>query len=201
MREDVTVTAPTPTPARSRRQGVQAVLGLLGVMWVLEVVDLVADGRLDRLGIEPRDLDGLTGVVLAPVLHGGFGHLIANTVPFLVLGVVVALSGIARLVAVTVVVTVVGGFLTWLLGPAGTLHLGASGLVFGYAAYLIARGIFDRRLRSLATGAVVALGYGTTLLFGLVPRPGVSWQGHLFGALAGVLAARLLAARPARPTP
>ena len=176
-------------------------LGLLGVMWVLETVDVAAGGRLDRLGIEPRELDGLTGVVLAPVLHGGFGHLLANTVPFLVLGGVVALSGIARLVAVTVVVTVVGGFLTWLLGPAGTLHVGASGLVFGYAAYLVARGIFDRKLRSLATGAVVALGYGTTLLFGLVPRPGVSWQGHLFGALAGVLAARLLAARPARPTP
>ena len=171
---------------------------LVGVMWVSEAVDVVLDGRLDTLGIEPRQVDGLSGVVLAPFLHGGFGHLIGNTVPFVLLGAVVALSGLARLLAVTAVVTVVGGLATWLVAPGDTVHLGASGVVFGYAAYLIARGVFDRRLRSIAVGVLVALVYGTTLLFGLVPRPGVSWQGHLFGALAGVLAARLLAP-PRRP--
>jgi membrane associated rhomboid family serine protease len=189
------VTEPRREPGSSRQAAITAVLVLLGLMWGLEVVDVALDGRLDRLGIEPRDADGLTGVVLAPLLHDGFWHLIGNTVPFVVLGVVVALGGLTRLVAVTAIVTLVGGFLTWLLGPGGTNHIGASGLVFGYAAYLVARGFFDRRVASVAIGVLVAVVYGTTLLFGLVPRPGISWQGHLFGAAAGVLAARLLAGR------
>ena len=185
-------------PADSRRAGLVAVGVLLAVMWVQEVVDTVLGGRLDGLGIEPRDLDGLVGVPLAPFLHGGFGHLLSNTVPFVLLGALVALSGLPRLLAVTAVVTLVGGLGTWLVAPASTVHLGASILVFGFAAYLVARGLFDRRLVSLAVGAVVALVYGTTLLFGLVPRPGISWQGHLFGALGGLLAARLLVVRQPR---
>jgi membrane associated rhomboid family serine protease len=187
---------PTPTASDSRRSGLLLVGGMVTLMWVSEVVDL-AVGRLDALGIEPRTLDGLTGVVLAPFLHGGFGHLAANTVPFLVLGALLALSGLRRLIVVTLVVALVSGLGTWLVAPASTLHIGASGVVFGYAAYLLARGFFDRRLRYLAVGLVVALGYGTTLLLGLLPQNGISWQGHLFGALGGLLAARLLAGRPA----
>jgi membrane associated rhomboid family serine protease len=196
------VTAPDrPADSRSadsRRAGVVAVGVLLAVMWVQEVVDTALGGRLDGLGIEPRSVDGLPGVVVSPFLHGGFGHLVSNTVPFVVLGVLVALAGLARLLAVTALVVLVGGVGTWLTAPAGTVTVGASGVVFGYAAYLVARGAFDRRLGSLAVGLLVALVYGTTLLFGLVPRPGVSWQGHLFGALGGLLAARLLAARRSR---
>jgi membrane associated rhomboid family serine protease len=192
------VTAPAPRSDADRRGGVTAVLVLLGVMWVSEVVDTALGGRLDALGIEPRSVDGLTGVVASPFLHGGFGHLLANTVPFVVLGVLVALAGLARLLAVTAVVVLVGGLGTWLTAPAGTVTVGASGVVFGYAAYLVARGAFDRRLGSLAVGLLVAVAYGTTLLLGLVPRPGVSWQGHLFGAVGGLVAARLLASRRAR---
>ena len=184
----------TPARSDSRRGGVLAVLAMVAVMWVSETVDLVV-GRLDALGIEPRSVDGLTGVPLAPFLHAGFGHLVSNTVPFLVLGLLIALSGLRRVVAVTVLVALVGGLGTWLLAPAGTVHIGASGLVFGYAAYLVARGAFDRRLRYLAVGLLVALTYGTTLLLGLLPREGISWQGHLFGALGGLVAARLLARR------
>jgi len=113
-------------------------------------------------------------------------------VPFLVLGAAIALSGLARVVAVTVIVAVVGGLGTWLTAPAGSVTIGASGLVFGFAAYLVARGVYTRRAVHLA-GALVVLGvYGTTLLFGLVPTPGVSWQGHAFGAVGGVVAAWLL---------
>lgn len=185
----------TPSAADSRRSGLLVVGGMVALMWISETVDL-AVGELDSLGIEPRSVDGLTGVVLAPFLHAGFGHLLANTVPFLVLGAVLALSGLRRVLAVTLLVTVVSGLGTWLIAPATTLHIGASGVVFGYAAYLVARGFFDRRLRYLAVGALVGLTYGTTLLLGLLPREGISWQGHLFGALGGLLAARLLA-RPA----
>ena len=183
----------------TRRSGLLLVGAMAALMWVSEVVD-AAVGRLDTLGIEPRTADGLWGVPFAPFLHAGFGHLIANTVPFLVLGAIIALSGLRRVLLVTLVVALVSGLGTWLLAPSGTLHIGASGVVFGYAAYLIARGLFDRRWYYLVTGLVVALVQGGSLLLGLLPRDGISWQGHLFGALGGLLAARLLARRlrPAR---
>jgi len=179
-----------------RTGGLVLVAGMALVMWMVEIADVLA-GDLDGLGIEPREIEGLTGIPLAPFLHGGFGHLIGNTVPFLVLGAVIALSGLVRVAAVSAIVTAVGGLGTWLVGPADTVHIGASGLVFGYAAYLLVRGLYSRRALHLVAGVAVLLVYGTTLLFGFVPTPGVSWQGHLFGALGGVLAARLLHARRA----
>jgi membrane associated rhomboid family serine protease len=189
------MTAPAPTASDSRRAGLVVVALMAALMWVLEIVDAVLGGRLDSLGIEPREVESLPGVVLAPFLHGGFGHLISNTLPLLVLGVLVALGGLARVLAVTALVVLVGGLGTWLLAPSSTLHLGASILVFGYAAYLIARGLFDRRPAYLAVGVIVAVVYGSGLLVGLLPRPGISWQGHLFGALGGLVAARVLARR------
>ena len=137
----------------ARGPGLVAVALMASLMWVLEVLDTVLDGRLDQGGIEPRDLDSLTGVVTAPFLHAGFGHLIGNTVPFLVLGALIALSGLVRVLGVTAIVVLVGGLGTWLVAPSSTLHLGASILVFGYAAYLIARGLFDRRFASLAVAS------------------------------------------------
>ena len=182
----------SPSPARdTRMQGLVFVAGLIAVMWAVEVVDLVA-GDLDAAGIRPRDVGALTGIVFAPLLHGGFGHLTANTVPFLVLGAAIALSGLARVLAVTAIVAVVGGLGTWLTAPAHTVHIGASGLVFGFAAYLIARGVYTRRALHLAVGVVVILIYGSSLMLGLVPTPGVSWHGHAFGAVGGVAAAWLL---------
>ena len=150
-------------------------------------------------GIEPRELDGLDGIVWAPFLHGGFDHLIGNTIPFLLLGFAVALGGIARVIIVTGVVAVVGGLGTWLVAPANTVHIGASGIVFGYAAYLVARGVFSRSVGQIVLGVVVLAVWGTTLLRGLVPETGISWQGHLFGAIGGVVAARLLHKRAQRP--
>jgi membrane associated rhomboid family serine protease len=167
---------------------IMPVLVMLAVMWVTEIVDLPLDGRLDRFGIRPRRIDGLDGVVFAPFLHGGFGHLIANTFPFLLLGGVIASGGAARFVRVTLVVAVVGGLGTWLTGPAHSIHIGASGLVFGYLTYLISRGLFARKLTYIAGGVIVLMFYGG-ILWGLLPRPGVSWQGHLFGAAGGVAAA------------
>jgi membrane associated rhomboid family serine protease len=164
---------------------------MVALMWAVEVVDLVA-GDLDAAGIRPRDPDGLTGIALSPFLHGGFGHLLGNTVPFLILGAAIALGGLARVFAVTAIVALVGGLGTWLVGPAGTVHIGASGIVFGFAAYLVARGAFSRRPLHLAAGVAVILVYGSTLALGMVPTPGVSWQGHFFGAVGGLVAAGAL---------
>ena len=186
---------PERPAAASRRAGLIAIGVMLALMWVSESVDAVLGGDLDSLGIRPRSTEGLVGIVLSPFLHVNFGHLNGNTVPFLVLGGLIALSGLGRVLAVTAIVAVVGGIGTWLVAPAQTVHIGASGLVFGFAAYLVARGVFDRRVRSVATGLLVVVVYGTTLLFGLLPREGISWQGHLFGAVGGVVAAQWLSRR------
>ena len=197
------VTTPTRT---DKGPGLLLVAAMSALMWVSEVVDQLSDSLvLDAQGIVPRTSDGLSGVLLAPFLHVGFGHLLSNTVPFLAMGALIALSGVRRLATVTVVVLLVSGIGTWLVAPPSTVHLGASGVVFGYGSYLVLRGLFDRRWYVLLTGLVVALVYGSTLLLGLVPREGISWQTHLFGAVGGLVAARLLA-RPRRakgegPTP
>lgn len=172
-------------------------------MWIGEVIDAMSGLRLDQYGIEPRDADGLVGIVAAPFLHAGLGHVAANTVPFLLLGFLIALGGALRVVLVTVIVALVGGLGTWLLSPASSLHIGASGIVFGYAGYLLSRGFFSRRLRDFALAAVIVLVWGGALLGGLVPEAGISWQGHLFGGIGGVVAGRALAGpsgrRPKRP--
>ena len=170
---------------------------MAALMWAAEVADSFADHSLDQYGIEPRDTDGLVGIVAAPFLHAGFGHLAANTVPFLVMGLVIAFKGAVRVLAVTAIVAIVSGLGTWLVASASTLHIGASGVVFGYGTYLLARGIFNRDLPELAIGLVVGAIWGTALLGGLLPQEGISWQGHLFGALGGIVAARVLA--PSRP--
>jgi membrane associated rhomboid family serine protease len=183
-------------------RGLLLVAVLVALMWIVEIIDQVAGGRLDRYGIEPRELDGLDGVAFAPFLHAGFDHLIGNTIPFLLLGFAIALGGAMRVAAVTVIVALVGGLGTWLVAPSNTVHIGASGLVFGFASYLVARGAFSRSLVQIALGIVVLAVWGTTLLRGLAPEDGISWQGHLFGAVGGVLAAWLLHRRTERrPAP
>ena len=195
---------PAPDVARrreDRERGLVLVVAMVAVMWLVEAVDVVA-GDLDAGGIRPRDPEGLTGIVVSPFLHSGVGHLIGNTIPFVVLGLAIALGGLARVAVVTLIVAAVGGIGTWLTAPEGTIHIGASGLVFGFATYLIARGAYSRRGLHLAGGLLVLAVYGTTLLIGLVPTPGVSWQGHLFGAVGGVVAARVLhRSRPPAPAP
>jgi membrane associated rhomboid family serine protease len=184
-----------------RFDGLRIVLGMATVMWVFEVIDQLADNQLDQYGIEPRDTDGLIGVGAAPFLHGGFDHLVGNTVPFLLMGFVIAAQGASRVIAVTVIVGLISGLGTWLIAPDNTIHIGASGIVFGYATYLISRGFFNRNGIELAVGALVVVVYGTALLGGLVPEDGVSWQGHFFGAVGGVVAARTLSTRSSAEEP
>src|SRR5215218_5952431 len=193
---------PPRTPSRTddRVRGFAFVGAMVAIMWVVEVLD-VAGAGLDSNGIHPRDADTLPDIAFAPFLHAGWGHLLGNTVPFLILGAAIALGGLARTVAVVVIVALIGGLGTWLIGPAGTNHIGASGLVFGFAAYLLARGLFSRRPLHLAVGVAVLAVYGTTLAFSLVPHPGVSWQSHVFGAIGGIIAARVLDRRAQSPAP
>jgi membrane associated rhomboid family serine protease len=181
--------------------GFVVLAAMLALMWGSELVDVIPGVNLDRYGIEPRDADGLAGVAAAPFLHVGFGHLVANTVPFVVMGAAIAAAGARRIVLVTAIVALVSGLGTWLVAPAGTIHLGASGVVFGYATYLIVRGLFSRRPAQLAVGVLVVVLWGSALLAGLGPQDGISWQGHLFGAIGGVLAARVLAAREREARP
>src|SRR4051794_20251022 len=194
------MSTPEVTTRKSdRQQAFVVVAAMAAVMWVVEVIDQVSGGDLEQYGIRPHNApDGLIGIATAPFLHAGFGHLIGNTVPFLVLGAMIALSGLTRVVSATLIIALVGGLGVWLFAPTGTDHIGASGIVFGYAAYLIARGIFSRNMLHLGVGIVVVAIYGSTLLFGLAPRDGISWQGHLFGAIGGIVAAWALDSRKAR---
>jgi len=190
------------TGRKARYDGFRLIAAMIVVMWIAEGVDVVANHELDRLGIEPRERDGLIGILAAPFLHAGFGHLIANTVPFAVMGVVIALNGARRVLIVTAIVALVSGLGTWLVGPENTLHIGASGIVFGYATYLLARGFFNRNVLELAIGAVIAVVWGGVLLGGALPEQGISWQSHVFGALGGLLAAQHIArARGGRTSP
>jgi membrane associated rhomboid family serine protease len=187
-----------------RGDGFRLVAGMVALMWLVEAIDAIDKHGLDHEGIRPRTPGGLPGIVFSPFLHASLGHLLANTVPFVVLGMTIALSGAARVLATTGIVALVAGVGTWLTAPAGSVTVGASGVVFGYAAYLVSRGFYSRRLGQLAIGAVVAVIFGGALLWSLIPRSGISWQDHLFGAIGGVIAARYLTLqrpRAQRPEP
>jgi membrane associated rhomboid family serine protease len=165
---------------------------LVGLMWGLEILDIfVFRHGLDTFGILPRHPIGLRGILFAPFLHGGFAHLSANTVPFIVLGWLIMAQGISDFVVVSVICMVVGGLGTWLFG-APALHIGASGVIFGYVGFLLARYYFDRRLSSGIIALIVGCTYGS-VLWGIIPStPGISWEGHLFGFVGGIVAARLI---------
>lgn len=174
-------------------QNLMVLAGLVMVAWFVELIDFIVPGRwLDSHGIVPRTLSGLFGIFLAPVLHGGFAHLAANTIPFLTLGFLVMLRGLGTFIGVTLTIMVLGGLAVWLLAPGNTIHIGASGVIFGYIGYLLSRGYFERSFGSILIAIIVAVVYGGAL-WGVLPSdPRISWQGHLFGFLAGIVTAWLL---------
>ena len=169
--------------------------GFVALLWVLEIVDAASGHPLDAYGVQPRTEDGLAGIATAPLLHFGFGHLVSNTVPVLVLGFLTLATGIARGLLATAIIWVVGGADVWLFAQPGSNHAGASVLIFGWIVFLVVRGFLNRRPTEILVGVAVFLLYSGALLGVLPGQPGVSWQGHLFGAIGGLLAARLLATR------
>lgn len=176
------------------REELPAVLLLLAAIWGVFILDRFLP--LERFGLIPRDWGGLVGVATMPFLHANFTHLLNNSVPLAVLLTLLAGSRADSRAAV-VLVAVVGGILLWLFGRGHALHIGASGLVFGLAVFLIVSGILEKRTVPLLVSLLVAFTYGTTLLAGILPwQQGVSWDGHLFGGIAGALVAWLLVRKP-----
>ena len=170
--------------------GLRIILGLAALMIVVQVVNSLTANSLLHHGLIPRTLSGLQGIFFSPFLHGSVRHLLSNLLPFIVLSWLVATEGLQRYVRVAVLVSLIGGLLVWVVGRP-TIHVGASGLIFGLWAYLLARAWYQRSLISCAVALVTLVGY-SGLILGFVPVPGVSFESHLAGALAGILVAWLM---------
>lgn len=190
------MTAPS-APARRRPSSFSrflAPIALLALMWIIQFADAVLPGSFTGWGLRSWDLGSLQGLALGPLLHASWAHLIANSVPLLVLGCLVAVEGAKRFWIVTAVIALVGGIGTWFVNAPGTLTVGASVLVFGYFGYIIMRvfapGRVAHRIAYAAIALIVAVLYGASMLTGIFGAgAGVSWQAHLFGAIGGGLMA------------
>ena len=185
----------TTTREPAWRQAAWVTGGFVALLWVLEVLDAATGHPLDAYGVQPRTDDGLVGVAVAPLLHFGFDHLVSNTVPVAVLGFLALATGVARGLMATAIIWVVGGLGVWAFAQSGSNHAGASVLIFGWIVYLVVRGFLNRRSTEILIGVAVFLLYSGALLGVLPGQPGVSWQGHLFGAIGGFLAAQVLTTR------
>lgn len=163
---------------------------IVAALWMIEMLDLLIwGGELDYYGIRPRTIPGLRNIFVSPVLHAGVGHLFTNTLPFLILGWFIMLRSTREFFFVTAVAILVSGLGIWIFGAGNSIHLGISGVVFGYLGYLLARGYFERSPVAIAL-AVIALFFYGSMIWGVLPlRDGVSWLGHLFGLIGGGLAA------------
>jgi membrane associated rhomboid family serine protease len=215
--------ANSPAPQHKRPAwvvGGVTIVSFVALLYLVELFDSLTGHRLDDNGIRPLETDGLWGVVFAPLLHANWQHLIANTGPALVLGFLMTLAGLSRFIYATAIVWILGGLGTWLIGNVGaqcpyvgvqceTNHIGASGLIFGWLTFLLVFGFFTRKVWEIVVGVIVLFVYGGILLGVLPGTLGVSWQGHLCGAVAGVIAAYLLSSperkarelRRSRPAP
>jgi len=182
---------------RKARNRAIILASFIAIIWLVELIDwIIFDHSLDAYGIIPRSVSGLKGIIFMPFLHANFGHVLANTVPFIILGALVILRRTRDFFIISAIIIIVSGLGVWLFGGPGTVHIGASALVFGYFGFLLLRAYFEWSLRSIIVALAVGLMY-SGLIFGVLPiNPGVSWQGHLFGFLGGVLAAYLLTPKP-----
>lgn len=176
------------------KKRVSFVFGFVAVLWVLELVDLALRGSLDALGILPRSAGGLLGIPLAPLLHAGFPHLLGNTLAIIPLGFLVSARRYWHLPFVTLFVTVTCGALVWMFARP-SVHIGSSGVVFGYLGFLLLYGWFERSMSGVALSLAVGFFYCGALFQVMPGEEGISWETHLFGLLAGALAARLVAER------
>lgn len=182
-----------PTIGGELKTQFKILVAFVAVFWVIVILNqAVFNGRLNAFGIMPHQLIGLRGILFAPFLHGGFYHVAANTAPFIVLGWMVMLRNISDFYFVSVISALVGGLGTWLVGSPYSVHIGASGVIFGYFGYLLFRGYFERSFVAIAISVAIFLTYGG-LIWGVLPAQSrISWEGHLFGFIGGIIAAKLL---------
>ncbi|MGB8406936.1 MAG: rhomboid family intramembrane serine protease [Mycobacterium sp.] len=190
----------TPKPPAKWKVGAVTIALFVGLLYLIEAWDSVHNQELNADGIRPLETDGLSGILWAPLLHANWQHLFANTGPAVVLGFLVTLCGLGRFVVATAIIWIGGGLGTWLIGNIGaprgveSVHIGASGLIFGWLTFLIVYGFFTRRMWQILVGLAVMLVYGG-VLWGVLPGTfGVSWQAHTCGAIAGVCAAYVVSA-------
>ena len=173
---------------------------LLGLIWAVEVVNFLSGHELNRYGILPGTTSGLYGILLSPFLHGSIHHTLMNSLPLVILGWLSFTRGVGKFVSVTLFIILAGGAAVWFVGR-DAYHVGASGLIFGYFGYLISRGYFEKTISSVFISVVTVTLYGG-LFFGVFPNKiGVSWEGHLFGFLAGIIAAWLFINKRKRVEP
>ncbi|MGW5521735.1 rhomboid family intramembrane serine protease [Gordonia sp. NPDC003950] len=195
----MTVTPPTATPRAGRplwQRSAIVMAAIVALLVIIEAIDAATRYQLDDAGIEPRQIDGLDGILWAPFLHADWEHLWANLIPGIVLGFLVLMT--RRFLIVTAIVWVISGLGVWLIAPPYTITVGASGIIFGWLTFLLVRGLFNRDFWQVLLGVGLFLVYGS-VLWGVFPGTfGVSWQGHLFGAIGGVVAAWYLADRDRR---
>ena len=182
---------------QDRLASMALLVAFVATIWVVQFVNVFVDYNLNQYGLAPRTIEGLRGIPLGPFLHGGFGHLISNSFPLLILGGLVAARGQANFVGVTLFIVFIGGLVLWCVGrpwpwdnAQNVIHVGASGLVFGYFGYLVARGWCERSFLSIIVAVLVILVFGSGIFLGLLPTaPYISWEGHLCGLAAGVMIA------------
>ena len=164
--------------------------GTLAVFWVVFIVNALLGGSLLRLGVIPRTTIGLRGILFAPFLHVSLSHIVANSIPFVVLGWLVMLRDERHFIPVTLAGMIGSGFMAWLIGAPGSVHIGASGVIFGYLGFLMLSGWYSRSFGSILLSLTVTLVWGS-LVFGMIPgEVGISWPAHIGGFLGGFLAAR-----------
>ena len=154
-------------------------------MWIVEISEQVLGVSFSRLGVLPRSPNGVAGIFLSPFLHGEWKHIVSNSLPFFVLSSILFLAYRNMSYVVFISIYVLTGLFVWLLARGGTYHIGASGLVYGLFGFIFFSGIFRMDLKSIGISLIVAFFYGG-MVYGVFPgQPGISWESHLLGAVAG----------------
>lgn len=172
------------------KSGAVWIVGFVAIIWVVELINMGMDYRLNVWGIVPREVSGLRGIVCSPFLHAGIPHVLLNTIPFIILGTLVIIRGVNNFLGVSLFIILLGGLGVWIFGRHAQ-HVGASGLIFGYFGYLLARGWYGRDLISILIAVLVLVLYGG-MIWGVMPlRDYVSWEGHLCGFIAGGISGRM----------
>jgi membrane associated rhomboid family serine protease len=164
---------------------------MIGVLWLVHILKITTDYNFGQYGVFPREWSGMKGILFAPFIHGDFKHLISNSVPLLVLTTILIYFYRKVALPVFVIIYILTGFTVWMFARR-SYHIGASGVVYGLVSFIFWSGVFRRNIRSIVLALVVTILY-SGYFAGIVPgEDGISWESHLFGAIAGLIVAFLV---------